>query len=331
MKKIFNKIKLINPFRLSIFNSYYLKKVSNSFEIFLEYFLPENWRESSKSYTLFWLMCSFTIIFLIWASMAEINQVVKASGTVTPDSKVHMVQTAVSGPLEDIRISLGDTIKVGDILFLVNNVNNQLLHDLAKDEVDTRKKKVEIIEKLVEKGSDSEFRLLDEKLTLIDAQKRFEQAKTRLEFSYIRSPISGVVSKVNSTNIGQVIKEAATLAEIVPENNILQIEAGVSVKDIAYVRVGQKAKVSFSAFDMAIYGQVEGTVIKKAANSTQNEDGSSFYQLIIEVDSKSIAEEQNIIIQSGMQCDVSIIGQERTVLSYIANPITKLSMRALQE
>ena len=173
--------------------------------------------------------------------------------------------------------------------------------------------------------------LLDEKLAFIDAQKRFEQAKTRLELSYIRSPISGVVSKVNSTNIGQVIKAAATLAEIVPENNILQIEAGVSVKDIAYVKVGQKAKVSFSAFDMAIYGQVDGTVIKKAANSTQNEDGSSFYQLIIEVDSKSIAEEQNIIIQSGMQCDVSIIGQERTVLSYIANPITKLSMRALQE
>ena len=331
MKKIFNKIKLINPFKLSIFNSSYFKKVSNSFEIFLEYFLPENWRESSKSYILFWLMCSFTIIFLIWASMAEINQVVRASGTVTPDSKVHMVQTAVSGPLEDIRISLGDTIKAGDILFLVNNVNNKLIHDLAKDEVTTRRKKVEIIEKLVEKGSDSEFRLLDEKLALIDAQKRFEQAKTRLEFSYIRSPISGVVSKVNSTNIGQVIKEAATLAEIVPENNILQIEAGVSVKDIAYVKVGQKAKVSFSAFDMAIFGQVDGTVIKKAANSTQNEDGSSFYQLIIEVDSKSIAEEQNIIIQSGMQCDVSIIGQERTVLSYIANPITKLSMRALQE
>ena len=172
---------------------------------------------------------------------------------------------------------------------------------------------------------------MDEKLALIEAQKRFEQAKRRLEFSYIRSPISGVVSKVNSRNIGQIVKEAALLAEIVPENNVLQIEAGVNPKDIAYVRVGQKAKVSFTAFDMAIYGQVDGTVTKIAANSTANEDGTSFYQAIIEVDSKSIAKEQNIIIQSGMQCDVSIIGQERTVLSYISNPITKLSMRALQE
>ena len=117
----------------------------------------------------------------------------------------------------------------------------------------------------------------------------------------------------------------------VQANNILQIEAGVAPKDIAYVRIGQEAKVSFTAYDMAIYGQVDGTVTKVAANSSQNEDGTSFYQLIIEVDAESIADKQSIIIQPGMQCDVSIIGQERTVLSYLSNPITKLSMRALQE
>lgn len=331
MKKLFKKIKLKNPFNFSFINLDYLNKVSENFEIAMEYILPENWRESKKSYILFWLIGSFSIIFVIWSSFAEINQVVRASGTVTPDSKIHVVQTALGGPLEDIKISLGDKIEAGDILFIIDNLNAKELHDLSLLEVETRRKKVEIIDKLVTKGSDSEFRLLDEKLALIEAQKRYEQAKRRLEFSYIRSPISGVVSQVNSRNIGQIIKEASLLAEIVPNNNILQIEAAVASKDIAYVKIGQKAKVSFSAFDMAIFGQVDGKVTKVAANATQNEDGASFYQLIIEVDSESIAKNQNIIIQPGMQCDVSIIGQERTVLSYIANPITKLSMRALQE
>lgn len=329
MKNFFNKIRIKN---FSLFtNANFINKMKNIFEIILENTLPENWKESRKSYMLFWLIGTFSISFIIWASLAQINQVVRASGTVTPDSKIHVVQTALSGPLEDIKISLGDKIESGDILFIIDNLNAKELHDLAEAEVETRVKKVQIIEQLVSKGSDSEFRLLDEKLALIEAQKRFEQAKRRLEFSYIKSPISGVVSKVNSRNIGQIVKEAALLAEIVPENNVLQIEAGVNPKDIAYVRVGQKAKVSFTAFDMAIYGQVDGTVTKIAANSTANEDGTSFYQAIIEVDSKSIAKEQNIIIQSGMQCDVSIIGQERTVLSYISNPITKLSMKALQE
>lgn len=329
MKNFFNKLRIKNF--SSFTNANFINKIKNIFEIIIENILPENWKESRKSYMLFWLIGTFSISFVIWASFAQINQVVRASGTVTPDSKIHVVQTALSGPLEDIKISLGDKIESGDILFIIDNLNAKELHDLAEAEVETRAKKVQIIEQLVSKGSDSEFRLLDEKLALIEAQKRFEQAKRRLEFSYIRSPISGVVSKVNSRNIGQIVKEAALLAEIVPENNVLQIEAGVNPKDIAYVRVGQKAKVSFTAFDMAIYGQVDGTVTKIAANSTANEDGTSFYQAIIEVDSKSIAKEQNIIIQSGMQCDVSIIGQERTVLSYISNPITKLSMRALQE
>ena len=329
MKTFFNKLRIKNF--SSFTNANFINKIKNIFEIIIENILPENWKESRKSYMLFWLIGTFSISFVIWASLAQINQVVRASGTVTPDSKIHVVQTALSGPLEDIKISLGDKIESGDILFIIDNLNAKELHDLAEAEVETRAKKVQIIEQLVSKGSDSEFRLLDEKLALIEAQKRFEQAKRRLEFSYIRSPISGVVSKVNSRNIGQIVKEAALLAEIVPENNVLQIEAGVNPKDIAYVRVGQKAKVSFTAFDMAIYGQVDGTVTKIAANSTANEDGTSFYQAIIEVDSKSIAKEQNIIIQSGMQCDVSIIGQERTVLSYISNPITKLSMRALQE
>ncbi len=331
MKKFFNKIKFKSRFNLDFLNFKNLEKISESFEVFLEYVLPKNWKESKKSYILFWLIGSFSILFIIWASLAEINQVVRASGTVTPDSKIHVVQTALGGPLEDIKISLGDKIEAGDILFIIDNVNARELHDLSLLEVETRRKKVEIIDNLVTKGSDSEFRLLDEKLALIEAQKRFEQAKRRLEFSYIKSPISGVVSQVNSRNIGQIVKEASLLAEIVPENNVLQIEAGVAAKDIAYVKVGQKAKVSFTAFDMAIFGQVDGKVTKVAANSTQNDDGASFYQLIIEVDSDSIAKEQNIIIQPGMQCDVSIIGQERTVLSYISNPITKLSMRALQE
>tara|TARA_B100000287_G_scaffold307995_1_gene291153 strand:- start:8989 stop:10014 length:1026 start_codon:yes stop_codon:yes gene_type:complete len=329
MKKIFRKINLINIPKISTANI--IDKIRNWFDIILEYSLPENWKESRKSYILFWLIGLFSFSFVIWASFAEINQVVRASGTVTPDSKIHVVQTGLSGPLEDIKISLGDKINTGDVLFVIDNISASELHDLAKAEVSTRSKKVEIIEQLVSKGSDSEFRLLDERLALIDAQKRFEQAKRRLEFSYIKSPISGIVSKVNSQNIGQIVKEASVLAEIVPENNVLQIEGGVNPKDIAYVKVGQKAKISFTAFDMAIFGQVDGVVTKVAANSTTNEDGTSFYQIIIEVDSESIAEEQNIIIQSGMQCDVSIIGQERTVLSYIANPITKLSMRALQE
>jgi multidrug efflux pump subunit AcrA (membrane-fusion protein) len=297
----------------------------------IPYLVPEYWASNKKSFILFWMIGSFTIIFLIWASIAEVNQVVRAQGKVIPDSKVQLIQTGIKGPVEDIKVKLDDKVKVGDVLFLINHQNNDQLYNLSLTEVETRSRKVDILGKLVESGSDSEFRLLDEKLALIEAQKRFDLAKLNRGFSIVKSQINGTVSKVNVRNKGQVVSSGATLAEIVPEDDVLLINASILPKDIAYVRAGQSAKIGFTSYDIAIYGQIDGSVKKIAANTTTTEEGQSFYEAMIEVDVNQIKETNDIILQPGMIADVSIIGEERTVMSYIMNPITKLSKRALQE
>ena len=322
MKKIINKV-------LEFFKSIRFNR--EKFENIIPYIVPEYWAQRKGSFILFWFIGLFTIIFLIWGSFAEVNQVVKAQGVVKPDSKVHLIQSAIPGPIEKINVSLDDKVEIGDILFLIDSTNTKNMYDLAFAEVETRTKKVEILTKLVQTGSDSEFRLLDEKLALINAQTRLDTAKRNLNFSSVKAPNSGSISKVTVANIGQVVQSGNLLAELVPEDDILRIEAAVQPKDVAYVRKGQKAKIGFSAYDTAIYGQFEGKVIKIAANTSSNEDGSSFYPALIEVDPSQFDEDNNITLQSGMITDVSIIGEERTVLSYIMNPITKLSQKALQE
>ena len=322
MKKIIDKV-------LEFFKSIRFNR--EKFENIIPYIVPEYWAQRKGSFILFWFIGLFTIIFLIWGSFAEVNQVVKAQGVVKPDSKVHLIQSAIPGPIEKINVSLDDKVEIGDILFLIDSTNTKNMYDLAFAEVETRTKKVEILTKLVETGSDSEFRLLDEKLALINAQTRLDTAKRNLNFSSVKAPNSGSISKVTVANIGQVVQSGNLLAELVPEDDILRIEAAVQPKDVAYVRKGQKAKIGFSAYDTAIYGQLEGKVIKIAANTSSNEDGSSFYPALIEVDPSQFDEDNNITLQSGMITDVSIIGEERTVLSYIMNPITKLSQKALQE
>ena len=322
MKKIIDKV-------LEFFKSIRFNR--EKFENIIPYIVPEYWAQRKGSFILFWFIGLFTIIFLIWGSFAEVNQVVKAQGVVKPDSKVHLIQSAIPGPIEKINVSLDDKVEIGDILFLIDSTNTKNMYDLAFAEVETRTKKVEILTKLVETGSDSEFRLLDEKLALINAQTRLDTAKRNLNFSSVKAPNSGSISKVAVANIGQVVQSGNLLAELVPEDDILRIEAAVQPKDVAYVRKGQKAKIGFSAYDTAIYGQFEGKVIKIAANTSSNDEGNTFYPAIIEVDPSQFDEDDNITLQSGMITDVSIIGEERTVLSYIMNPITKLSQKALQE
>ena len=301
-------------------------------EEIIPYLLPEFWASNKKSFLLFWFIGLFTIIFLVWASIAEVNQVVRAPGTVIPDSKVHLVQSGIAGPVEKINVKLDDEVNEGDTLYLVDNINSKKFFELAKKEFETRKRKVEILRNLVKSGSDSEFRLLDEELSLVEAEKRFNQAKRNLEFSSVKAPISGSISSAKVTNIGQLVKTGDLLSEIVPKDDMLKIEASVLPKDIAYVRKGQKAKIAFTAYDMAIYGQFEGVVTKIASNTTSTQDGTTYYPAIIEIDYNQVNDsDRKIILQSGMQSDVSIIGEERTVLSYVLNPITKLSQRALQE
>ncbi len=298
--------------------------------LFLSYILPENWAKNRKSFILFWLIGSVTFILLIWAAFADINQVVRATGTVIPDSKVHIVQSNVSGPIEKINISLGDKVEKGDVLFLVDKENYKRIYELSKIEVETRERKVEIIEELVNKGSDSEFRLLDERLTYIDAKKRYDISKSQYESSSVKAPVTGSISRMDVTNIEQVVEKGVLLAEIVPEDDKLKIEAQILPKDIAYVRIGQSAMVGFSAYDQAIYGRLEGKVTKVAANTTETRD-SIYYPIIIEIDDSDIKNDSKIVLQSGLVSDVSIIGEERTVLSYLINPITKLSQTALRD
>ena len=305
----------------------------DNFQKLLPYLIPEYWASNRKSFILFWLIGSFTVVFVIWASFAEVNQVVRASGTVVPDSKVHLIQSGITGPIEEINIKLDDKVKAGDVLFLIDNVNRKKSYNLAKKEFETRKRRVEILRKLVQTGSDSEFRLLDEELNLVSAESKFNQAETALEYSKVKSPITGYISKINVTNIEQIVDQGSLLSEVVPEDDILKIEAQVAPKDIAYVRKGQKAKIAFTAYDMAIYGQVEGNVTKIASNTSATEDGQTYYPAVIEIDNNELINERDkkIVLQSGMISDVSIIGEERTVISYLLNPITKLSQRALQE
>ena len=58
---------------------------------------------------------------------------------------------------------------------------------------------------------------------------------------------------------------------------------------------------------------------------------SIYYPIIIEIDDSDIKNDSKIVLQSGLVSDVSIIGEERTVLSYLINPITKLSQTALRD
>ncbi len=79
------------------------------------------------------------------------------------------------------------------------------------------------------------------------------------------------------TTVGGVIQPGMDIVEIVPTEDSLLVEAKIAPQDIAFLRQELTAIVKFSAYDFTKYGGLEGVLEHISADTTQDEEGNSFY------------------------------------------------------
>ncbi len=156
----------------------------------------------------------------------------------------------------------------------------------------------------------------------------------RLKRQTVVSPVSGRINRVLVATVGSATSPGQPLIEVVPGADTLTVEAMVNPKDIAAIRIGQHARVNVSAFDSAIYGALEGKVSTISPDATVDErTGESHYTVRVEVDAANYRDStgRKLQIGPGMTADVNLIGDKRSVMSYLLTPFTRLSERALRE
>lgn len=158
-------------------------------------------------------------------------------------------------------------------------------------------------------------------------------AQDRVNKALILSPVVGTVKTVHKNTLGGVVKPGETIAEIVPTEDQLMVEAKISPKDIAFVYPGLPAVVKITAYDFARYGGLTGKVEHVSADTSQDEEGNTFYIIRIRTDASTIKNEQHkeMPIIPGMVTEVDVITGKRTILEYILNPILRANEVALRE
>lgn len=156
----------------------------------------------------------------------------------------------------------------------------------------------------------------------------------RVSRTVVRAPLSGRVNRVLVSTVGGTVRPGEPLVEIVPNERGLTIEARVRPNDIAFVRTGQRALVKITAYDYSIYGGMEGTVIGISPDSIQEErTGETYYTIRIRTKSEALVDPQGqrLPIGPGMLADVNLIGDKRSIMSYLLTPFTRLSEDAFRE
>lgn len=155
----------------------------------------------------------------------------------------------------------------------------------------------------------------------------------KVEKALITSSVVGTIKTIHINTLGGVIKPGQALIEIVPTEDKLLIEAKIKPQDIAFLRPGLDAIVKVTAYDFAKYGGLKGKVEHISADTTQDEDGNSFYIIRVRTQSSSIVKKDNtqLPIIPGMMTSVDVITGKRTVLEYILNPVLRAKQTALRE
>lgn len=162
--------------------------------------------------------------------------------------------------------------------------------------------------------------------TLQQAAKGLKDVVAQTE---IRAPIKGKVQRLLATTVGGVLSPGQPALEIVPTDDTLIVEAKISPKDIAFIRVGQEATVKFSAYDFAIYGGMSATVSQISADTITDEKDETYYLVKLKNESASLSEDLEII--PGMTVQADIITGKKTVLEYLFKPILRASSEAMTE
>ena len=180
--------------------------------------------------------------------------------------------------------------------------------------------------------ADAETRLLEARLTAAQSEARLEALKGKVQQAEVKAPVTGTISAVHFSTIGGVVDAGAVLAEIVPHDGEVTVEARILTQDVADIFVGQKVRVSLSAYDVARYGTVEGYVEKIASNSTQPENQPPYYQTMIKIPDPVFAQSGlRPDVVPGMPVVIDVLGGKRTVLSYILSPIQRAQTIVFRE
>ena len=149
----------------------------------------------------------------------------------------------------------------------------------------------------------------------------------------IKSPVSGIISDLRVNNKGSVIVPGDQVLSVVPINTIKQAKIRIPAKNIGFISVGQQVNINLLPFRESKYGSLNGT-IKKISGSTVKNDQSEdyYYESIVDIEQQYLqTSKTKIPLQVGMPLVAEIKTSQRSLLSFLLEPFTRVARNAFEE
>lgn len=139
----------------------------------------------------------------------------------------------------------------------------------------------------------------------------------------ITAQCSGIIRLSYVGNVGEVLSPSQLLAEIIPEENQFIIEAFVSTKDIAFIKIDQDAFIKLDTYNYQEYGKWKGKVVYISPDAIQDQKGGFSYKVKIKLDNNRNfgVGQLELEIIAGMTGNIEIEIGDKKLYQYFLGPL----------
>ncbi|HJU10984.1 MAG TPA: HlyD family type I secretion periplasmic adaptor subunit [Candidatus Binataceae bacterium] len=214
----------------------------------------------------------------------------------------------------------------------LRGVIGQSVADIAKAENDINEAHLQIDQLHKKFSEDVNSQILQVREKIAETREKTIVSEDVLQRTHIRAPVSGTIQNLHVATVGGVIGAAQPLAELIPDNENLVVDAQVSPSDSDAIDSGMAAEVRFSTFHGYTLPLIMGRVDTVSRDRIVNEQTKQDYFLArVVVDKTEIPKLIENRIKAGMPVEVVVPTGERTVISYLTRPLRNRASSAFRE
>jgi len=275
-----------------------------------------------------------------------------------------LVKVEQSLPFVAERASIKHKAAMTGYASIISDLESQQSLSETKAELEINRAKIASLDAAIN-GLDNKLAATEAEIwtaALADLSRARERARTasesllkathRVELQTLRAPINGTVQQLHVTTVGSVVTPAQQLLSVVPEDDLIEVEAVLENRDVGFIAAGQIVELKIEAFPFTRYGLLRGKVlsvdrdaeatpVSQAAQSTQrtadeisNVDASERlrYTVHIAIEPGSLnVDGHPAVLLPGMSVKAEILTGRRRIVDFVLAPLREHIHDAMRE
>jgi len=206
------------------------------------------------------------------------------------------------------------------------------LKKLKEQRAEVESERTSVIDKW---RSDHNQQLVKARQEQAEATETLNKARRMKDYADLRAPVDAVVLEIADRSVGSVLREAETLLTLVPDGADLYAEANIPARDVSHLKTGNPVRIKLETYPFQKYGTLEGRLDVISADSVPLKEGEQtrlvYHARVRLLETPQQLAKRGFIVRPGMVLSAEIKNGQRTIASYVMNPILRTADEGMRE